>query len=63
MSSITTSNQKRRTVLITGCSDGGLGCALVIEFQQGSSHPVLRNRAQPNKGIPSSKPWDRDPYP
>ena len=49
MATTTTPQQKRRTVLITGCSDGGLGCALALEFHKSPSMRVLATARNPAK--------------
>ena len=49
MASATTAHQKRRTVLITGCSDAGLGSALALEFHKDPSIRVLATARNPAK--------------
>jgi 1-acylglycerone phosphate reductase len=49
MAAATSPNQKRRTVLITGCSDGGLGSALAVEFHKDPSIRVVATARNPAK--------------
>jgi 1-acylglycerone phosphate reductase len=49
MAAATSANQTRRTVLITGCSDGGLGSALALEFHRDPSIRVFATPRSPAK--------------
>ena len=49
MANATTAHQERRTVLITGCSDGGPGSALALEFHKDPSIRVLATARNPAK--------------
>ena len=49
MANANTAHQERRTVLITGCSDGGLGSALALEFHKDPSVRVIATARNPAK--------------
>ncbi|KAI0852016.1 hypothetical protein F5Y00DRAFT_258973 [Daldinia vernicosa] len=44
-------SQRRKTVLVTGCSEGGIGHALVDEFQSRGLHVFATARFAPYSGI------------
>ena len=49
MESSQTANMNLKTVLITGCSDGGLGSAMALEFAKSSKYHVLATARNPAK--------------